>query len=149
MKTRFLILIALLISFGMPCFAQAQNPDKNELAKMNYQKAFDSFKKGNTADTIMYLNKSIENKPTVQAYVELGKIYSKQNQYQKAIDAYTKAIEINPKYINAYIQRAKVCGDIEDYQCSLKDYETLKKLDPTNAEYYHASSLYKTNLKDF
>ena len=81
-------------------------------------------------------------------YFEAAKIYSAKKDHENAVNYYTKAIELNPKLVPAYIGRAKDCGDMGDYKCSLENYEALKSMYPNEHFFYHMSSLYKTNTKD-
>ncbi len=115
---------------------------------LNMQKGMFIAKGGNLKDAIPYLKKSAEIEPTDKIYMVLANIYSDTQDHKNAIAAYTKAIELNPKLVKAYVGRAKDCGDIGDYKCSLENYEILKKMYPNNPLYYHMTSLYKTNTKD-
>ncbi|CAH0554803.1 unnamed protein product [Brassicogethes aeneus] len=51
-----------------------------------------------------------------------------------AIDDCTKAIELNDKYVRAYMRRAKLYEETDKLDESLKDYETISVLDPGNIE---------------
>lgn len=88
------------------------------------------------------------NEEKALEYYKIGKEYHKLQDTKNAIEYLTKAIELNPKLIRAYVGKAKVCGDMGDWKCTLDNYETVKKLNPYNAEVYCATSIYKTNLKD-
>lgn len=81
-------------------------------------------------------------------YYTMASTYSELKDHKSAVEYYTKAIELNPKMIGAYVGRAKDCGDMGDWQCSLENYETLKKMYPKEHFFYHMASLYKTNTKD-
>lgn len=61
-------------------------------------------------------------------YHDLGFCYDQLGQYQKSIDSYTKAIEIDPKEPMAYNFRAKVyekIGDTKKAEADRKKYEQL------------------------
>lgn len=62
------------------------------------------------------------------------------NRTESAIDDCTKAIELNDKYVRAYLRRAKLYEDTEKLDESLKDYETILVLDPGNVEALKAST---------
>lgn len=81
-------------------------------------------------------------------YYAMADVYSELKDHENAVKYYTKAIELNPQMIEAYVGRAKDCGDMGDWQCSLDNYESIKKIDPNNPNAYFATSLYKTNTKD-
>lgn len=88
------------------------------------------------------------NKEKAIVYYKMAKEYSALKEHENAIYYFTQAIELDPYLIHAYIGRAKDCGDIGDYQCSLENYETLKNMYPNDPDSYWATSLYKTNTKD-
>ena len=78
----------------------------------------------------------------------MANVYSELKDHENAIKYYTKAIELNPKFVQAYIGKAKDCGDLRNWQCSLDNYEALKKMYPDEPFFYYMSALYKTNTKD-
>lgn len=51
-----------------------------------------------------------------------------------AIDDCTKAIELNDKFIRAYLRRAKLYEDTDKLDESLEDYKKIMELDPGNKE---------------
>lgn len=81
----------------------------------------------NSPDCIKYYEKCLEiNKRSYLSYNGLGNYYLKTNQFQKAEDYYTKAIEINPKrsakiYKNRAYLREKQ-GKNSDAKSDLKTY---------------------------
>lgn len=89
-----------------------------------------------------------DTKKNAYMYFETAKKYSELKDHKNAITYYTKAIELYPDFVQAYVGRAKDCGDIENWQCSLDNYEILKKMHPYNHRFYYMASLYKTNLRD-
>ena len=95
-----------------------------------------------------YLLKSIQYEANSRNYTLLGMNYADQRKVDKAIQAFTKAIELDPTFIEAYVKRAKICGDVGDYKCSLDNYKILTKMFPENHFFWHMSSIYKTNTRD-
>jgi len=74
----------------------------------------------------------------------------------KAIDYYSKAIELNPKYTNAYYNRGLVKTQLDKYDEAIEDYTKVITLDSSNVNGYYkrASSYYrlkkyKEALKDY
>jgi tetratricopeptide (TPR) repeat protein len=61
---------------------------------------------------------------------------SRDEQMRKAAQAYTKAIQLDPKFLPAYENRASDYLSLKQYQQALKDYETILKLDPENTTAY-------------
>lgn len=58
------------------------------------------------------------------------KTAKKTKKNEEAIKAYTKAIEINPNYAQAYVGRAESHINLKQYQQALRDSEAAVKLDP-------------------
>jgi len=86
----------------------------------------------NSDECIKFYNQSIElNKRNYLSFNGLGNFYLKTNQFEKAIDCYDKAIEINPKRsAKIYKNRAYL---LEKQKMNLKAKEDLKnylKLSP-------------------
>jgi tetratricopeptide (TPR) repeat protein len=57
-------------------------------------------------------------------------------QYQKAIDDYTKAIELNSKNAGAYYNRGIAYNDLGQYQKAIDDYTKAIELNPKDAGAY-------------
>jgi tetratricopeptide (TPR) repeat protein len=55
---------------------------------------------------------------------------------QEAIEAYSMAIEGNPKYDGAYSSRANAYRALKNYQRAISDYTLAIGFDPQNATYY-------------
>lgn len=81
----------------------------------------------------------------------IGQLYSKASFWTKkawasdqgrdeetrnAAQAYTKAIQLDSKFLPAYEHRASDYLNLKQYQQALKDYETILKLDPENVTAY-------------
>ncbi len=62
-------------------------------------------------------------------------------QFDEAIDAYTKAIELNPDLRDAYVQRAAVHRYFRDYDLSIADLNAAIALNNESAELYHERAL--------
>ena len=128
MKKLFLILTAVCIILNIYCIANADIDNKNTAL---YEKL---------------LTGSDEENAVI--YYTMASAYSELKDHENAIKYYTKAIELNPKMVGAYIGKAKDCGDIGNYECSLENFEALKSMYPDDPNFYWATSLYKTNTKN-
>jgi tetratricopeptide (TPR) repeat protein len=69
-------------------------------------------------------------------------------QTRKAAQAYTKAIQLDPKFLPAYEERASGYLTLKQYQQALKDYETILTLDPENHTAYADRGLAKLETGD-
>ena len=64
-------------------------------------------------------------------------------------DLYTKAIAIKPDFLDAYINRGLVNNELQDYESSLKDYDTAIELDSTCALAYNNRGYTKYKQKNY
>lgn len=76
--------------------------------------------------------------------------------YREAIESYNKAIELNPRYANAYLYRGNAYEAIEEYDQALEDYNKACQLNPMDlfafknrGGLYKTLKLYDKALKDF
>lgn len=76
--------------------------------------------------------------------------------YREAIESYNKAIELNPRYANAYLYRGNAYEAIEEYDQALEDYNKACQLNPMDlfafknrGGLYKKLKLYDKALKDF
>ena len=69
--------------------------------------------------------------PPDEKLIEEGKDLFRRNDYDGAIKAYTKAIELNPKNANAFFWRGNCYVDKKEEAAALADYEKAQELDPT------------------
>ena len=72
------------------------------------------------------LNMQIEKNPTCETYYERAE-YKKGSDYEGAIEDYTKAIELNPQFYEAYFQRSNCYGYLEQYDKEIEDLENYLK----------------------
>ena len=83
------------------------------------------------------------------AYFERGRIIELNwNDYYSAIADYTKAIEFDPNYANAYLARGNAKARLEDYNDAIADLTKAIELKPDNALAYLARGATKYSLGD-
>ena len=58
--------------------------------------------------------------------------YDEIGQYEKGIEILNQAIEKDPEYLGAYINRGAYKSSLEDYESAISDYQKVLKLDPKN-----------------
>ena len=66
--------------------------------------------------------------------------------YENALVAYNKAIQLDPKYGKAYAGRAGAYGGLKKYDKEIKDLDTAIRLDSANADYYYYSKALTYNV---
>ncbi len=66
-----------------------------------------------------------------------------QGNYKEAVEAYSSAIELDPKYVDAYIKRGKARFALNPIQSlkSRNDFTAAIELDPKNADAYYERAL--------
>jgi tetratricopeptide (TPR) repeat protein len=59
--------------------------------------------------------------------------------YNEALKDFTRVIETDPSYVNAYINRAAlyINPNVKQYELAIQDYDTALRLDPVNAQARH------------
>jgi tetratricopeptide (TPR) repeat protein len=68
---------------------------------------------------------------------------------QQAIEAFSQAIRLKPRYINAYFTRAIAYSQIKKYQLALADYDRTLAIDPNVfAAYINRGTLKNKHFKD-
>jgi tetratricopeptide (TPR) repeat protein len=84
------------------------------------------------------------NSTTAETYFKQGEDYRNNNQYDKALAAYTKAIEVNPQYAEEYDKA------IKDYNKAMADYNKALEieLEDVYASYKNRGNVYY-NLKEY
>jgi len=71
-----------------------------------------------------------------QAFLELG-YKCEASDYDCQISNYTKAINLNPQYANAYILRGVSYSGRKDYDAAIRDYTEAIRLSPNDASPYN------------
>ncbi|MBI5218370.1 MAG: tetratricopeptide repeat protein [Bacteroidia bacterium] len=85
-----------------------------------------------------------------------GKSKLKAGDYKGAAEDFTKAIQLNPKDMNYYLQRGMAYGLLEDYESAIKDYTTVITAEPkhifayiSRGGAYNKTKKYEKALTDF
>jgi tetratricopeptide (TPR) repeat protein len=72
------------------------------------------------------------------AYTEQGIAYSKKGQYEKAIEQYNKALEVNPNCALAYYNRSVAYTGMGEYDRAVSDCTKALQLNPRHASSYYS-----------
>ena len=83
---------------------------------------FDHTLKVTSHNSIMYYNRG-------NAFLKIGK-------YERAIEDYNSAAEINPTHADIYYNRGFAHGKLGNYEQAMRDYGRTVELDPRNAKAY-------------
>jgi len=82
-------------------------------------------------------------------FYEIGEKFELVANYKDAVDNYSKAINMDPKYEKAYLKRA---GALEQQNLkaeAIEDYKKLLALDPKEKEYYYNAGRLMADLKKY
>lgn len=82
-------------------------------------------------------------------FVISGNNFYDLKRYKKSIEYYNRAIEINPKFIAAYINYAIAKNKLKMYKDAIKYLEDVIKLDPENAHAYNNLGVNYARIKNY
>ena len=66
-----------------------------------------------------------------------------------AIADFTKSIQINPNYLDAYFKHGDAKEQLKDYKGAIEDYTKAIEINPNKAKLYYFRGNAKQNLKDY
>ncbi len=126
-----LLLVALVLIQG-PCFAVTDDQklveqareciDKSQFTRALYY--IDCAQKLNSGNRTIYYNR--------------GRIFNKLEKYEDALEQFTKAIKIEPRYNSAIKKRGVVYIELKQYKNALADFTQALKNQPNDPETYSA-----------
>ncbi len=93
--------------------------------------------------------KEAKKKETVHNYTTMGRIYRREGKYDKAIEAYTAAIDLSPKEADIYIFRGYCYDELGEYSKAVKDYTKAIEHDPQLAVAYSNRGRIYLNMEDY
>ena len=93
----------------------------------------------------LFSNKLATDEKSADAHYGLGTVYAEQDDYDKAIAEFTRAIELNPRFEEAYNDRANqyLNQDLnqDSYAQAISDYTTAIKLGPQHYVHWYGRSV--------
>lgn len=120
-------------------------------AKGPFEKAMKDIDARNYQDAASQLAASVAASPKfAEGWHALGLVDEKLDKATDAREAYTHAIEADPKLLRAYVTLARICLKTKDWQCAANASDSLIKLDPkrTYPEIYLHQAAARYELKD-
>ena len=90
-------------------------------------------------------NESVNRPKTAQDFYNRGLNKSQRKNFQKAIEDYTKAIELDANFIDAYLKRCEMRYKLGDNKGVLEDCAQVLRIDPcmAKAHYYQGRARYR------
>lgn len=79
--------------------------------------------------------KEAKKEETDYNYKTMGRIYRREGRYDKAVEAYTAAIDLSPEKAENYFNRGNIYVDLKEYDKAVEDYTKAIEL---NSEYFVA-----------
>lgn len=86
---------------------------------------------------------------TAKGSFKAGKTFCKASNYSDAVNQFTKAIELDPSYAEAYAARAEAYVMTEEFELAAKDYERAAQLDMGEAEYAFSAGSMNYKLENY
>lgn len=74
---------------------------------------------------------------TAEEWIDKGDRHVHNEEYNTAVECYTKAIELDPDNAGAYFKRHKAYNALGDIEPAVADVTTAIELDPANYQYYY------------
>jgi tetratricopeptide (TPR) repeat protein len=94
-------------------------------------------------ESITAYNNSIDLIPLAIAYNNRGNTYARLNEQERAIEDYSKAIELNPNFADAYNNRGSAYAGLNEHRRAIEDYNKAIELNPNYAKaYYNRGTAY-------
>lgn len=158
---------ALMVEIGKTMYGDAIRPgvtaetlrEKNEDRIRKYNEQWDNLSENpETKNALQEMNaaeqqeeqeREKEESLTALDYARRGFRASGEGRKQEALEAYTKAIELDPAYPLAYNNRGILYSDSGDLQKALEDYNKAIELNPNYAYAYNNRGIVYKDLKDY
>ncbi len=98
-------------------------------------------------DDLTLWNDNVAKTPNLaRPIISRGYGYGNHGQWDKAIEDYTKGIEINPKYTAAYTYRGVAYGNLGQWDKAIADYSKAIEIDPKYTVAYYNRGVAYSNL---
>ncbi|HKK00538.1 MAG TPA: tetratricopeptide repeat protein [Desulfuromonadales bacterium] len=106
---------------------------------------------GNSMGHIQLLQKMVEQTPrNRRAWVELGNTYFDSKQYMSAVQAYSRALELQPDDPDVLTDQGVMYRRLGMYDRAIANFKKAIKLDPEHQQsLYNLGVVYLYNKKDF
>lgn len=70
-------------------------------------------------------------------YYNRGEDHKGREKFDDALADYTKAVELNPDYVNAYVSRGVTNSEMGEYDSAFANFDKAIEMEPDNAEAYY------------
>ena len=85
------------------------------------------------------------------AYVEFhkGVTVSNRGEHLRAVDCFTRAIDLNAQHVGSYMNRAVAYGNLGNYVAAMRDFESALYLNPESPHIYNSMGITRTKMGNF
>jgi tetratricopeptide (TPR) repeat protein len=97
----------------------------------------------------VYAQKYHLDKDNPQGYLEIAKAEYKLGNIQNAISNCTRAIEVDPFFVDAFMLRGVFYTDIKEYNTAFSDFDTAVKIAPDTINPYSGRATAYFNLEKY
>lgn len=133
-------------SEGLFTVSEAQNAQREGFAQSHLANGLDLYSAGQYDEAIATFKRAIALAPTsstaLQAYDYTARSYLNQGNSEAAIDAYKKAIRIDPQLADTYIALGSLYITLDRVDEARQEYERAVKIDPGAANRYYLGQAY-------
>ena len=126
---------AIALQANQPVFHHARGRTRQQLGDLQ----------GALAD----FNIAIERKPQATVFEDRGEVHRGLGNHNKAIQDCDRAIELNPKLINAYFRRGLTYAELGNLELALVNYIETIELDPQHIQAYIQRSWIHFRKEDY
>lgn len=124
-------LLACLLSGGLQSFGQEGAADQL------YKRAISAYEAGMVDEALQLANQAIASSPKEpKLYLARGYIHQYEQRHQKAVDDFSKTIELNPNSIEAWQRRGEERFKLAQFKESVADFERVIQLRPQRAPHH-------------
>lgn len=99
---------------------------------------------------LLYVKSSISNNTfTFRSYRTLAFVHMRREQYTEALDAFRKAIELNPNNSELYFEAGNIFSILKKYTEALREYFNAVALKPNEPKYLEACGMANYRMSNF
>lgn len=143
-KIKFIITVLIFFGLNLIVFADEALPDDAQAVIENLH--------GNNVKAMELIEKAIKessHESDYMLYNTRGTIKEHMEDYDGAMQDYSKALSINHEYGTAYYNRANLYAGMKQYDKALNDFNSAIKYSPEHSENYNNRGLLKRDLGDY
>jgi len=137
MKKYYFVALTFICTL-MAGFAETENPslkDSNELISEGFQQ----LKSGHKDDALATFNEVLRQDSTnLNARLGQAIVFTEQERYRDAFDAYDWIIQYNPKFIDAWNGRGMAAFHMEDFDEAMASFQMSIADQPVNGFFYES-----------